>query len=215
MSACYFQWHVCLFFVSFGSRPWIHLERQCFQASAKVVSRASRTLGLSTPASSFHHSPAPLIFLRNPSEKDISWSKWIQPAGHEWTQTSELAVTSILGWVLMRSIPGTHICCLWGDRSHLSLSPSAFCNSPFIRSTTAAVDAHVLTLLCRVSPLLLCYSKYLWSVWSGTLGYLQHLSRSSESSKAISLDPRGAAFLLTSFCPWERNFPWLCFHYLL
>ena len=31
MSTCYFQWHVCLFFVSFGPRPWIHLEKRHFQ----------------------------------------------------------------------------------------------------------------------------------------------------------------------------------------
>lgn len=57
--------------------------------------------------SSFHRPPSPLIFLRNPSEKNIWWSKGIQLAGHEGNKPmSSLWPLSLVGtWWDPSSVP--------------------------------------------------------------------------------------------------------------
>lgn len=162
--------------------------------------------------SSFHRPPSPLIFLRNPSEKNIWWSKGIQLAGYEGNKpmSSRWPLPLVGTWWDPSSVPTfatsggiTAVSPVF----HLRAAVLFF----LIFSMTTVVYGEVLTLLFQVSSLLGHFSKDLWSVWSQTLGYLQRFFQEFWELQSHLPLPRGPASLLTSFCPWESNFLWGCF----
>ena len=164
--------------------------------------------------SSFHQPPSPLIFLRNPSEKNIWWSKGIQLAGHEGNKPmSSRWPLSLVGldeihprYPRLLPLGGSQPCLL------LFIWELQFFFFFFlIFSMTTVVYGEVLTLLCQVSSLLGHYSRDLWSFWSQTPGYLQHFFQEFWELQSHFPLPRGPASLLTSFCPWESDFLWGCF----
>lgn len=164
--------------------------------------------------SSFLRSPSPLIFLRNPSEKNIWWSKGIQLAGHEGNKpmSSRWPLSLVGAWWDPSSVPT-----FAASGGIAAVSPAFHLRATvlffffLIFSMTTVVYGEVLTLLCQVSSLLGHYSKDLWSFWSQIPGYLQRFFQEFWELQSHFPLPRGPASLLTSFCPWESNFLWGCF----
>lgn len=151
------------------------------------------------PAPSFHCSPSPLIFLRNPSEKDIWWSKEIQLAGHEWNKpmSSRWPLSLVGSWWDPSLVPTFAAS---GETAAISLLFHLSCVILFIFSMATAICAEVLTLLCQVSSLLGHYSKDLWSIWSQTPGYLLHSFQEFwELQSHLPLPRRADGLLLCSF----------------
>lgn len=172
--------------------------------------------GFALPVYSLHHSPFPFTSVINPNEKDIWWSKWIQLAEHEWIQTSELPVTSVFSWILMRSIPGAQVWCLWEAHSHLSSFSSELCNSllssqwqqwSLLRVEPCFLESLLSILI--IQNVFHLFEVRLWGTYSIPSG-------STESSKAIPFCGVGGwgGGGVSSVRLSKSNFFGLCFHYL-
>lgn len=172
--------------------------------------------GFSLPVSSFHHSSSPFSYK----------SKWkgylvikVNSTGRAWMNTNQWAPSDL---------------CLWSDHDEIHLlypfllplggstmSPLFIwaLQFSFFFATTTVVYAQLLTLPSQISPLLLHYSKCLWSVWSGAPGYLlpssqgywelqSHLLLSREGLLLCSFPfvfERTISLTMLSLPMWERR----------